>query len=78
MGSWWHLSLSRTVIGCLTIEYGKETLTDFAGYVGWDVSTLSNAVREYRTRLGKDRDLQKIIQGFSRGLWVKRDNDNKY
>ena len=70
-----HLSRTRTIIAYLMMEYGKETLTDFAEYVGRDVATLSNAVREFRTRLGRDKNLHKMIQGLLREIGIAGSNN---
>jgi putative transposase len=59
-----RLSEIRTVTAYLLIESGKETLTEFAGYMNRDVATLSNAVRGFRIRLGRDKELKEKIGGL--------------
>jgi len=65
------LSAVRTVIGYFLVEYGEGTLSDYGRYVNRDMSTLSNAIREFRERLKGDWEKRRIIEELKRELGVK-------
>lgn len=51
-----EISKIRTIIAYLIMEYGNCSLTEYCRFIRRDISTLSNAVREYRNKLADNEE----------------------
>jgi REP element-mobilizing transposase RayT len=61
----------RTIIAYLIMEYGNCSLAEYCGYIGRDISTLSNAVRKYRSKLENNTEERLYLAGVKNELGLK-------